>query len=192
MKAFHIDLSHVEETCGILVKFRSHKLEMQAHDATTMAAARQQNSALAALPLETCTRCFTHFVHVPEDLFPSDRISWIRILRPQKDPTIPVPDLIQMSIYIPEGYQLQHFQKVLLKRSSYFPAILKYYGLDEHTATALSLDMLMGWRSISSTALSGWLCTRGADGSGLSAHGGYLQHLCSYPVYPSPDNDYSV
>lgn len=144
MKAFHIDLSHVEETCGILVKFRSHKLEMQAHDATTMAAARQQNSALAALPLETCTRCFTHFVHVPEDLFPSDRISWIRILRPQKDPTIPVPDLIQMSIYIPEGYQLQHFQKVLLKRSSYFPAILKYYGLDEHTATALSLDMLIG------------------------------------------------
>ncbi len=143
MKAFHIDLSHIEDTCGILVKFRSHKLDLQPHTATTMAEARQQNAALAALPLEICTRYFTHFVNVPEDAVPTDRISWVRTLGPQTDPTIPLPNLITMSIYIPEGYQQQSFQKVLQARSTYFPAVLKYYGLDERTEIALSLDTLI-------------------------------------------------
>jgi hypothetical protein len=142
MKSFHIDLSHIEDTSGIFVKFRSHKLKLQAHDATTMAEERKHNSALASLPLETCIKRFTHFVNVPEDSIPTDRISWIRTLGPQ-DPTIPLPNLIMMSIYIPEGYQQQHFQKVLKERSTYFPAVLKYYGMDERTGIALSLDTLI-------------------------------------------------
>jgi hypothetical protein len=143
MKSFHIDLSHIEDSCGIWVKFRSHKLKLQTHDATTMAEARKLNSALAALPLETCIQRFTHFVNVPEEAIPTDRISWIRTLAPPQDPTIPLPTLITMSIYIPEGYQQASFRKVLQARSTYFPAVLKYYGLDERTATALSLDTLI-------------------------------------------------
>lgn len=143
MKAFHIDLSHIEDTCGILVKVRSHKLKLQTHDATTMAEARKLNAALAALPLETCIQRFTHFVNVPEDALPTDRISWIRTLGPQTDPTIPLPNLITMSIYIPEGYQQTSLNKVLQERSTYFPAVLKYYGLDERTEIALSLETLV-------------------------------------------------
>jgi hypothetical protein len=111
VKSFHIDWSHIEDTCGILVKFRSHKLKLQAHDGTTMAEARKHNSALAALPLETCIKRFTHFVNVPEDAMPTDRISWLRTLGPPQDPSIPLPNLITMSIYIPEGYQQESFQK---------------------------------------------------------------------------------
>jgi hypothetical protein len=143
MKSFHIDLSHIEDTCGIFVKVRSHKLQLQTHNATTMAEARKFNAALAALPLEICIQRFTHFVNVPEDTLPTDRISWIRTLGPQQDPTIPLPNLITMSIYIPEGYQQESFKKILQQRSTYFPAVLKYYGLDEHTTIALSLDTLM-------------------------------------------------
>lgn len=143
MKTFHLDLSHIDDTCGIFVKFRSHKLKLHTHDATTMAEARKHNAALAALPLETCIQRFTHFVNVPEEAVPTDRISWVRTLGPQTDPTIPLPNLITMSIYIPEGYQQEFFKQVLQARSTYFPAVLKYYGLDEHTTIALSLDTLI-------------------------------------------------
>jgi len=140
MKAFHIDLSHLQDTSRIHVKFCSHRFELQKHDAGTMAAARLAHPALAALPLETCVNRFTHFVDIPDDLFPAHGLSWLRIVRPQADPNIHVPDLLLMNLLVPESIRRLHGQKMLKSGILGCHPALTYYGLENPSAQALSLE----------------------------------------------------
>lgn len=128
MRFFHIDLSHVQDRTGIQFKFGRHVSELKKHDAASIVAARETNHALAALPLDTCYR-FTHFVEIPEELLPTEFNQWIRIIRPQENPEIFVPNLFLMELYIPESFRRSYFEKKLKKNATYRHPLLAFYGL---------------------------------------------------------------
>lgn len=128
MRSFHIDLSHVQDTTGIHVKFGSHVFELQQHTDETIAVAQKNNHALAALPPGAHQR-FTHFVEISEELLPTTSYQWLRVVSPHADPEIFLPNLHLMEVYIPESHRQAHYQKKLKETPTYRHPILAFYGL---------------------------------------------------------------
>jgi hypothetical protein len=72
---------------------------------------------------------FTHFADVRAPEFPQDRLSWIRVVRPNPDPAVYLPEVVLASVYWPHTHLWGYYARKLLADPKYRPAKLAFYGL---------------------------------------------------------------
>lgn len=130
MPKFHIDLSHVADAAGLKLAIGTQTFDLQRHTTRTQAQARSVHSALMALP-EAAIQRFTHFVDIHHTTFPSNEIRWLRVIRPNPDPSIYLPEILLQSLYCPDIHVRNYHDKKLRKNPRYRPAKLAFYGLPE-------------------------------------------------------------
>lgn len=143
MKTLHFALFPSSLHEKLTLHFGSHKFDLQAHTEQTLCAAMDSNLALAAMPAEHRQR-FTHFVDVPKQHFPTDRLLRLRVTSPDDDPNIRLPKLHHMSFLIPEEHKRRHLQK---KIAAHQPGVLLHpklhgYGIHSLGAENLSAEAL--------------------------------------------------
>lgn len=130
-KTLHFQLvsGYNDEQLTLHVGTDSHPLKKHTEETIRQAAAT--NRALGLLN-EKSLQLFTHYAEVPEEHFPTDRLTRIRVTSPDPDPEIYLPRLHHVSIHIPERHRRAYFERKLA-RSGY---------LDHHPKlSALGLDL---------------------------------------------------
>lgn len=103
---------------------------IQPHTPATRARARRNNAALALIPATHDER-ISHFVEVPEDVFPARSLAHLQVTMPSEDPAIYLPELVWVGFHLPRPQRLRHLQSRLETRGA--PAVplpLMAYGVD--------------------------------------------------------------
>jgi hypothetical protein len=109
-KTFHFDFSQFEDhRTGSLtkeplfLKVQSSKIPIKMHTVQTRGAARGLNKAVDALLTGGREESLTHFVEIPEDLLPEDRLALMMVVGPDRGkPRSNLPDLYHVRFHVPE------------------------------------------------------------------------------------------
>src|SRR5882724_8647783 len=111
MPKFHVDLSHLADPSGLKFAVGARTFELQRHTPQTVKRARDIHASFQVNP--GMAKRFTHFADVRATEFPEQRIRWIRIIRPNPDPAIFVPEIVLMSVYCPDIYLRTYYSRKL-------------------------------------------------------------------------------
>lgn len=135
VRVLHFDLfdqlrDSTRTTSGALTfHLGAHAFALQSHTPDTRTAARQSNAALALISAAYDER-ISHFVEVPEALFPADRLAHLRVTRPSEDPAFYLPELVWVGFYLPRPHRLRHLRRRLAThRDVEVPPALAAYGV---------------------------------------------------------------
>jgi hypothetical protein len=109
-KTFHFDFSRFEiHRTGrmakepLFLKIQSSKLPLSAHTVETRRKAKGSSKAVDTLLTAGRDENLTHFVEVPEDLLPDDRIALMLVTGPDRGkPRQNLPDLYSVKFHVPE------------------------------------------------------------------------------------------
>lgn len=102
MTRFHFDLRHLTQTSGLRVRAQGREFQLQAHSPSSLAAARQSNPCLAAMPAEL-DLSVTHFADIDQQALPDDAISWVRVVRPAP-PGVHLDEIVRIALILPKPY----------------------------------------------------------------------------------------
>ncbi len=137
-KTFHLDLSHLMEIDEILnndltFHMGSKKYPIYIHTPETLSKAKETNKALNLIPNNNIHK-ISHFAEVPTVDLSNDRLCLLQVTVSNKNPNIPLPELLLLSYYIPQEIRLKHFQKKisssLSDRTTYAEIKLNYYNIN--------------------------------------------------------------
>jgi len=118
-----------------------HKHELKTHTEESLRAAALANKALAHIPEQHRTR-FTHYVEIPEDHLPTDRLTRIRVTSPDDNPDIYLPKLHHLSFHIPQQHRHKHIQKKLAATPLHLHPKLTSLGLEQmNSQDALQINL---------------------------------------------------
>lgn len=143
MKTLHFELSPrvLQENVVLTLHLNSQKFELRPHSPQTLFKAAQTNSAIALLPEESRFR-LTHFVEIPKEHLPEDRLSFIQITSPDDDPEIYLPKLYHVSFYVPRVYRQRRLQKCLAKtRHGIHPKLHAFFTSTQQRQNLGSFDI---------------------------------------------------
>lgn len=113
---------------------------LEAHTPTSLATARQSNSALACIPAEFGER-ITHFAEVPYGAVSTERLTHLQVTTPHPDPDVYLPSLLLVSFYVPEPYRLRHLRRRMeMRGDNDVPSKLQRYGVEELPRTTAAAE----------------------------------------------------
>jgi hypothetical protein len=102
MAVFHFDLRNLEPTDGLEALVPGASFALQGHDDASRLTAAKSNAALAALP-GLARQAFTHFAEIPDDLFATPAVRFVRVVQPATR-GVHLAEVKRMAIHIPEGH----------------------------------------------------------------------------------------
>lgn len=116
------------------------------HTPSSRAEARRTNAALALMPADSEER-ITHFVELPDDALPPDRVAHLHVTTPHPDPDVSLPSLLHVSFRVPDGYRARHRERRVASRGrdeTDVPFSLRPYGVE--TLVRADVDVEAVWR----------------------------------------------
>ena len=135
---FHLnilDLAKNEDMSNANLTFHigSKKYPISAHTPETLSRAKGSNKAISLIPTDYLHK-ISHFAEVPLKDLPDDHICLLKVTSTNQDTSVPLPDLLLLSFYIPREIRLKHFRaKLNSPRSdeiSCASSKLKHFGVD--------------------------------------------------------------
>jgi uncharacterized protein YjbI with pentapeptide repeats len=119
-----------------------------AHTSDSRASARRSNAALAAIPQEFDEQ-ISHYVDVPEDALPADRVAHLHVTSAHPDPDVRLPSLLLVSFHVPVAHRLRRLERRTAARGEVdVPPELRRFGV-RALARADAQDV---WRDASALA----------------------------------------
>lgn len=205
MPLFHFDLRHLSDASDLRVSVLGDIYDLTPHTESTLATARREHLALAALPPEA-HKVFTHSAHVDDAHFADERIRWVRVVRPAP-PGVHLPEVALMSLYLPEGHLRAFYQhRFGLRKKSlshlrafYRPGMKAHHRLHSAKLAMLGMESLPEDEGDATNVLvqAQTLMTPGDTAGALIAHHPELANVQPYTativyhdhIMPDPDVD---
>lgn len=116
--------------------------ELQVHTPETLEESALTNPAIALIPEAERNR-LTHYFDVPLEHFPEDRLINIRVVAPDENPEIYLPELHHFSYYIPEAYRKRRIEEDLATLGHHLHVKLNSFNLPDNCAEGLSLTEMI-------------------------------------------------